>query len=100
MLFVDHDQSQFGKFYFFFNERVRADYELGVALSDVPTRCPLSVFLQRSGQQHNAIAVLLQQLARTEIVLCSKDFGRGHEGSLITVLDRNDGCFERHQSLS
>ena len=64
VLFVDDDESQFGKLYFFFDQRVSADYQLSVSLRDMPASRSLALFLQRTSQENHAISMLLEQFAR------------------------------------
>ena len=45
MLLVDDDQAQFGELDFFFEQRMRADDQLRVALGDVPSDFALAILL-------------------------------------------------------
>src|SRR5438105_4311637 len=79
---------------------MRADYQLGVALCDVPSRRAFAIFFERAGEQNYAVSVVFEQLARGEIVLRGQDFGGSHKRGLVSVLNGDDGGFERNQRFA
>ena len=79
---------------------MRPDNQLRVPLRDVPAHVPLAILLERSGEQHDAIAGVFQNLPRRKIMLLRQNFGRSHERDLVAVLDGDDGGLKRHNRLA
>ncbi len=100
MLLVDNDEAQFRELYFLFQQRVRTDHELRIALRDVTTDFALAVGFERARQQHDAVSGILQNPPGGKIMLLGKNFGGGHQRHLAAVLDRDDGGLEAHNSFA
>jgi len=102
MLFVDDDEAEVVEFNFFFNEGVGTDDQVCLAAIDESTIQALAVFVEGAGEKNNAIAArrALEQFARGEEMLRSKDFGRSHEGSLETVLDGHEHGLKGHDGFA
>ena len=56
MLLIYDDQSQFGELYFFFDQGMRPDHKLHVPASNVAAGIALALFIERTGEQNNAVS--------------------------------------------
>src|SRR5450631_1240980 len=56
VLLIHNHQTEFREFDFLFDQRMRADDQLRVALHDVAPNLAFAAVFERAGQQHNAIA--------------------------------------------
>ena len=100
MLFVDDDQAQFGELDFFFEQGVRADDELRVALGDVAADFALAVGFERAGEQNDAVSGVFENAAGGKVMLLRENFGRRHERDLAAIFDGDDGGFEADDGLA
>ncbi len=100
MLLVDDHQSDVGELDFFFQQRVRANHQLRIALRDMPTDLPFSVVLQRASQKDNTISGVLQNPACGKIVLLRKDLRWRHQRDLAAVLNRDDSRLEAYDRFA
>ena len=100
VLLIYYHQPELFEFNFLFDQRVGADHQLGISLSNVPADLAFAIFFERTGQKNNSIPRRLQNPARRKIMLLCKNFRRRHERDLISVFDGNDGGFECDQGLA
>src|SRR6266700_6532240 len=63
LLIYDHE-TQFRELDFLFDQGMRADNEMGVALCDVAPHLLFAVLLQRAREQHDSIAGIFKDLPR------------------------------------
>ena len=102
VLLVDDDHAQVGKVDFFFDQSVRSDDEIGFAMEDAAAGELLLVFVERAGEQDDAIAArrFFEQLARGEVMLRGEDLGRGHERGLTAIFYDDEHGLQRHDSFA
>ena len=99
VLLVHDHQPQVAELDLLFDQGVRPDHQLRVALRDVPPDVALAPRLHRPGQQHDAIPGLLQDSPRRQVMLRRQDLRRRHQRRLVAVLDRDDRRLQRHNRL-
>ena len=108
VLLVDDDEAETVELDFLFNQRMGADDQLRLAAIDEAAVGALAVFVERAGEQHDAIAArgALKQLARGEKMLRGQDLSGRHERGLVAVfhgdehgLQGDDGFAGAHVAL-
>ena len=100
MLLVDNHETQFGELDAFFQQGVRANDQVGVALRDVAADIALAILFDGAGQQHDAVSSAFENPPRGKIMLLRQDLRRRHQRDLAAVFDGDDGRFERHDRLA
>ena len=92
VLLVDDDEAEPIELDFFFDQGVGADDQLRLAAVDEAAIGALAVFVERAGEQNDAVAAggALEQLARGEKMLRGKDLGGRHQRGLVAVFDGDE----------
>src|SRR6267143_7319432 len=99
MLLIDDYEPDLGELHGFFEQRMRADDQLSVALGNVTADFVLAVLLERAGQQYDPIPRVFQNSSSGEVMLLREDFRGRHQCGLVPILNRNDGSLERDNRL-
>ena len=102
MLLVDDDEAEAVELDFFFDQRVGADDQLRLAAVDEAAGVALAVFVERAGQQHDAIVAggALQQLARGQKMLRGENLGGRHERGLVAVFHGHEHGLQGDDGLA
>src|SRR5713226_3825234 len=100
VLLVNGDEAEAGKFDVVFDEGVGADDELGFAGADAIEGGGFFRGFQAADQQLDTIAGFGEDAAGGKKMLNGKNFGRGHEGSLRTIFDADDGGLQGDDGLA
>ena len=107
VLFVHDHEAQVLEIDLFFDQGVRADGQIGFAAKDAAAGLALGAFVERTGEQADAVEPALggryrfsQKFAGREIVLRGKDLGGRHQGHLVAVFDGHQRGFKRDDGLA
>jgi len=107
VLLVDDDEPEVGELYFFFDESVGADGEVGFAAEDAGTGVALGAEVERAGEEGDAVGAagvrgdgVGEELFGGEVVLCGEDFGGGHHRYLVAVFDGYQGGLQRDDGFA
>jgi hypothetical protein len=102
VLLVDHHQAQLVELDFLFNQGVRSDDQLRLAAIDEAARLALAVFVERAGEQNDAIAAgrALKQLARGQKMLRGQNLRGRHQGCLVAVFHGHQHGLQRDDGLA
>ncbi len=100
VLLVDGDEAEAGELDLVFDQRVRADDELGFAGANAFERGVFFGVLEAADEELDAIAAGSEDAARGKIVLHGENFRRRHEGGLVAVFDGDDGGLERDDGFA
>ena len=100
VLLVADDEGKIVKRHVLRDERVRADDELRAAVCNFRLVLPLLRGSQRARHQNYGDPKRRKELFERLRVLLSEDFGRGHEGRLMVVLDRAEARRRRDHRLA
>ena len=90
MLLVHDYHAEFCELYFLLDQGMGANYQLGVALSDVTASFAFAVVLHGASEQHNAVAGAFENASSREIVLLGENFRRRHQRDLVSVFHGNN----------
>ena len=100
MLLVDDDEAEVGEGDRVLDERVRADDDERLTGGDRLQRLGLDVGLERTREQRDADADVLEQRAHRLEVLACEQVGRGEQSSLQTGLGGGRECVGRDRGLA
>ncbi len=100
VLLVDGDETEAGELDLVFDQRVRADDELGFAGADAFERGGFFGVLEAADEQLDAIAAGSEDAARGKIVLHGENFRGRHERGLRGVFDGDDGGLQRDDGFA
>ena len=100
VLLVDGDEAEARELDLVFDERVRADDELGFAGADAFEGGGFFGVLEAADEELDAMAAGGEDAAGGKIVLHGENFRGRHEGGLAAVFDGDDGGLERDDGLA
>ena len=100
VLLIADDEGEILECHVLRDERVRADDELRAAVCNFRLVLPLLRGSQRARHQNYGDPKRRKELFERLRVLLGEDFGRGHEGRLMAVLDRAEARRRRDHRLA
>ena len=100
MLLVDDHQAEFVEDRMLFNESVRSNDHLNLSRRDFLQQFLPFGFLDAAPYNAQTITQRVQNPLRVDVMLFSQDFGRRHEGRLISVFNCDDDRLERNNGLA
>ena len=87
---VDDDESEIVEVHVTLEDCVRADEDIDLSRGEAFEQCGPGLFLQTPDDELNGNRKVPEEPPQRGGVLFGKDFGRGHEGTLLAVVDGHE----------
>ncbi len=100
VLLVDDGEAEVLPFDVLFDQRVRADTDMGQAFGHQFLELRFFALRRRAGEQNRHVAQFVEQVLEIEVMLAGQDFGGRQHRRLVAVLDGDDRGLGGHQRFA